>query len=970
MITKYHPLALGFIMVLVYSLPSVSLAETYGGGNGTVEDPYQIWTPEQMNTIGLNPGDWGKYFKLMADIDMSAYTGRQYNIIGTSWANYFTGIFDGNGHVISNLTYSASSKDYVGLFGYVFSGGQILNLGVENMNITGNDYVGGLVGNNSGTITACYTTGTIIGSGDYVGGLVGYNSGSTITACNTEGTFSGDDHVGGLVGKNYNGTIMSCYVTGVISSSGDVVGGLVGYNDHGIITACYTTGSVSGIQRVGGLVGNNGYDGGTITYCYATGSVSGYDLVGGLVGQNDLSIIMNSFWDTQTSGQTNSSGGRGLTTEQMKTLSIFQNAGWADRGWVMSDGIDYPHLDWEDAGGVPIPSPQAIPLTGSGTAEDPYLISTAEEFALLSWYPDVLNKHIRLIANLDLNGITLYPIGDLGLFTGVFDGNGHTISNAVINQPISNYVGLFSIVGPDGQILNLGVENIKVTGYKNIGGLVGKNNEGAIMSCYVTGIISGSGGSVGGLVGYNYFGTITVCYTVATINGDWGVGGLVGYSYGGKLAQCYATDSVVGSNCVGGLVGNMHGGSITHCYATGSVRGDDTVGGLVGDNYSILTHCYATGSVSGSSLVGGLVGSNTYANTTCYWDIQTSGMTTSDGGTGKTTAEMQTLSTFISAGWDFTNEISNGTNDIWRMCTDGVNYPRLNWESTDGDFVCPNGVDTDDLMYYVDHWLIGVCSPDNNYCGGADLNYSGAVDLADFVIFAENWLKEDKISGHVFMIEMSLSYDFGEGYASSVPVDYEFDAWMRVDDTVVSGTIRTPGGAVYPAEMETDDNENWLGIGEGSDSLEDLADFTDGEYIFTVVYANGTSQSTSILFALEDGSPIPPVDHVLVAEYPVHHSTDVPLTIDVELISLDNPDWTYGLEWFPVDEESDALSGGLEELPYTTTTAGPLNLSPNTLYEIELTANHAIWSTNEDGIPYVVDKDSEVEIHFTTVSEP
>ena len=79
------------IMVLAVSLSAWTQAATYGGGSGTAEDPYQIWTPEQMNTIGLNSADWDKHFKLMADIDMSVYTGTQYNIIGTAWNTPFTG---------------------------------------------------------------------------------------------------------------------------------------------------------------------------------------------------------------------------------------------------------------------------------------------------------------------------------------------------------------------------------------------------------------------------------------------------------------------------------------------------------------------------------------------------------------------------------------------------------------------------------------------------------------------------------------------------------------------------------------------------------------------------------------------------------------------------------------------------------------------------------------------------------------
>ena len=68
-----------------------------------------------------------------------------------------------------------------------------------------------------------------------------------------------------------------------------------------------------------------------------------------------------------------------------------------------------------------------------------------------------------------------------------------------------------------------------------------------------------------------------------------------------------------------------------------------------------------------------------------FWDIETSGQTTSDGGTGKTTAEMQTSSTFLEAGWDFVDETENGTEDIWYI-SEGEDYPRLMWEFVIGDF--------------------------------------------------------------------------------------------------------------------------------------------------------------------------------------------------------------------------------------------------------------------------------------------
>ncbi|HML75805.1 MAG TPA: hypothetical protein PKB02_15050 [Anaerohalosphaeraceae bacterium] len=118
------------VLSAVVTLSAISLGATYGGGNGTAEDPYQIWTAEQMNTIRANPKDWSKSFQLMVDIDMSAYAGTQSNTIGNS-TTPFTGIFEGNGKVISNLSYTttASSND-IGLFGCIYTA-TIQNLGIE-----------------------------------------------------------------------------------------------------------------------------------------------------------------------------------------------------------------------------------------------------------------------------------------------------------------------------------------------------------------------------------------------------------------------------------------------------------------------------------------------------------------------------------------------------------------------------------------------------------------------------------------------------------------------------------------------------------------------------------------------------------------------------------------------------------------------------------------------------------------------
>lgn len=311
--------------------------EKYGGGTGEPDDPYLIYTPEQMNTIGAEPNDWDKDFKLMADIDLSGYSYERAVIAPdanvATWefeGTFFTGVFDGDRRVISNLTITGNS--YLGLFGKLGAGAEIMDLGVADVNITGSYYaIGGLVGDNDhGSITRSYSTGTITGY-THLGGLVGYNNNGDIaesySTCEVSAAFSGNQKVGGLVGLN-----------------------------AGVITTSYSNSDVIGQRIVGGLVG---YNIDIITMCYSTGMVTGEGLnLGGLVGENfpDYGIVTDCFWDVQTSGQTVSDGGEGNTTAEMMDPNMFIAVGWdfvgetdngTDDTWWIDEGNDYPRLWWE-----------------------------------------------------------------------------------------------------------------------------------------------------------------------------------------------------------------------------------------------------------------------------------------------------------------------------------------------------------------------------------------------------------------------------------------------------------------------------------------------------------------------------------------------------------------------------------------------------------------------------------------------
>jgi hypothetical protein len=316
-------------------------------------------------------------FRLINDLDLAGEP--------NFYIPYLAGEFDGNGHRISNLSFNFSFVSQVGLFGQLASDGTVHDMAAENMNITARRRVGGLVGWNEGGVSDSYSTGSVTGD-EHVGGLVGINDGAVSNSCST-GSVTGEDFIGGLVGSNGDyGAVSNSYSTGNVTGE-EGVGGLVGLNRRGTVSNSYSSGSVAGGYVVGGLVGANAGDVGN---SYSKGSVTGEDFIGGLVGTNGKGstvsnsystgsvtcagnvclevgglvgtgsgIVRNSFWDTQTSGQSTSDGGTGKTTAEMKNIATFSGAGWdivvvsgpSDRNpayiWNIVDDETYPFLRWQ-----------------------------------------------------------------------------------------------------------------------------------------------------------------------------------------------------------------------------------------------------------------------------------------------------------------------------------------------------------------------------------------------------------------------------------------------------------------------------------------------------------------------------------------------------------------------------------------------------------------------------------------------
>jgi hypothetical protein len=391
---------------------------------------------------------------------------------------------------------------------------------------------------------------------------------------------------------------------------------------------------------------------------------------------------------------------------------------------------------------------------GTGTSADPYQIATKADLLALAATPSDYDKCFVLTADIDLedetftnsiiarNTVENSETYTGTAFTGIFDGDGHTINNFTIDTQIYSYIGVFGQINPGGYLKNMGILNCSFSGVCYVGTLAGANNGGVIMQCYSASTVQGTNG-IGGLIGQNT-GGITRCHSSGDTNGSCQVGGLVGCNIG-VVGNCYSTCDVSGVPCgtltqitgneytygAGGLVGYNKGGLIQKSYSTGSVTGC-YIGGLVGSGgyygESIIWQCNWICDDQGNCWedcipipTSDFIYSEDWVQDS-FWDMGSSGCSFSAGGSPMS----GNIDQFLSAGWDFAT--------IWTICQ-GTNYPRLSWQIPAADFVCPEGVNSEDLDIIIVCWLETVRLR-------SDLNSDGFVNMADFTILAQAWLPD------------------------------------------------------------------------------------------------------------------------------------------------------------------------------------------------------------------------------------
>jgi hypothetical protein len=311
-------------------------------GDGTVDNPYAVATKEQLD--GFVRNNPNLHYIQIEDIDLSKYN---------NWEPIpaFSGVFDGSGFTISNLTINKMENNFVGLFSELVNNGKLKNINLKYASVKGYNYVGALVGKASGLIDNCYSEVNIVGSMG-VGGLIGYSEGNIVNCLsigNVTGT--GSSYIGGLVGRLNSGSIEKSFSIGLTSTlgNGNFAGGLVGHNKNGDIINCYSMGDViaGSYMHVGGLVGTNT---GLINKCYSVGLIDYDSSGGGLVGSN-AGEITNSYYNYELSGQSDLDKGEPRSTNQMVKGNCdseidgqYIYSTWDDAIWDFRDETEYPIL--------------------------------------------------------------------------------------------------------------------------------------------------------------------------------------------------------------------------------------------------------------------------------------------------------------------------------------------------------------------------------------------------------------------------------------------------------------------------------------------------------------------------------------------------------------------------------------------------------------------------------------------------
>ncbi len=712
---------------------TILITASFPGGDGSVANPYQV---NSAATLNLVRNDLEAHYIQTADIDLGlspwsddlGWVPIGFNPQRNTFVP-FSGSYDGNGHLITNLTINTDYNNR-GLFSRL-SQATVKDLGLLNVDIRGNDYIAGVAGriSDDSVIESCFVTGIIRGS-NYVAGIVGWmgcnDRGSIIRNCysNTavETRTSYTLHsTGGIVGIRYRGDVIENYTLGPVYTLVESANAnaLIGANStrEGEVRDNYwnieTTLQERGASR-GEMPGSTtremmqqetytGFDFEEVWRIDENRSLPYLSWEGEEAGEHNLPPLLpplnltaeggfnfiNLSWDIPNPEMGNPDGyiiyrNRVRINQELVAENDFRDTDatpWIVHRYQVSAVYGNDESWLSNAVFA-----SAISFAGGlGTEEDPFLVENAKQLDGIRY---ALDGHYRQIADINLEQYGNWsPIRDSfnNPFSGSFDGDGFVISGLTTDG--GGAAGLFRNI--DGAtITNVGLENVNITDVSTGGGLAVIVQNSRITNSYTEGRVLSRGISeIGGFVAIAANGAVIVdCWSDIETSGYSDVGGFVGKVTSGSMIQrCFIKGSVsAGTPCsrhLGGFVGMVHGGTIIDCYTRAAVNAEETVmavGGFVGFIAGgTITNCYAAGEIDSGNQAGGFIGAGVGTVNNSYWDMEVSGYQNSLLGEGRYTRQMvYPYAQDTYRNWDF--------DEVWMGDEGGVvnnGYPAFHWQS-------------------------------------------------------------------------------------------------------------------------------------------------------------------------------------------------------------------------------------------------------------------------------------------------
>ena len=393
------------------------------------------------------------------------------------------------------------NKNVGGLVGFVSNttNNQTIKNAITEVEIkASDDNTGGLIGklySTNESITLVENTGskvTINSDANNIGGLIGNvetisNDSLKINNSYSDGKINGKDYVGGLIGKltskNSNVLSLDKVVSGTDLVANNYVAGLIAYISKADISNAYATGNVTSNDYAGAFTAY--VEESKIENTYAIGTIDSELVthVGGYAGVAKNTEALNSYFSSQTTKVMKTALGANLRIQKMLYKTTCYNSFDFDSVWSIEEGTTTAYIN-----GLYIPlktyekNIDYINLNGEGSINNPYLIYNAIDLIEIN---NELDAHYKLMADIDLTGISFDPIGqEEFMFTGSLDGNNHKITGLNINKnnlKVKDNIGLFEILN-GATIIDLTIENANVTGDNNVGILAGKITSSTVIN--------------------------------------------------------------------------------------------------------------------------------------------------------------------------------------------------------------------------------------------------------------------------------------------------------------------------------------------------------------------------------------------------------------------------------------------------------------------------------------------------------